>query len=487
MEQVLVAVGYYMNRFAASLRSFQHKMLSSSKLRRSFVAALVVCIFIITLLVLNPRLFHDSPFAKQIIDLGSPPEPPPTLPKPIYKSTPHAPPPIIDNFPLAASANLSTDLPPIPIWNIPPDPHVEEPTPLFIGFTRNWRLLQQTVVSYITAGWPPGDIYVVENTGTMHSIRDNLLTLQHPFYLNYHRLTAVFGINVISTPTLLTFAQLQNFYTYTAMEKGWEHYFWGHMDVVAVSDEEYAEDPYASLYSRAVDALRKTMQPDYGSLATLWFAYDKLALVSTKAFLEVGGWDTTIPFYMTDCDMHERLFMREYKIEDAVAGKIWDVSTSLDDLATLYRRGMKSSKAKRDDARRPVEAKAASAAERNSPLYQDLLRTLDDMQHYKNSNSDGRNTWQARQRGGQGEPFYRDPEGFEQAIQMTMELGRRVFEQKWGRARCDLRDAGMVEEDAWKVVADWENPEVQKKAQKEMRKAERLKEKEAAAHGRQAR
>ena len=441
------------------------------------------------------------PFSKAPLDNESP-QSPQSLPKPIYKPSSHAPQQIVDNFPLAVSAKAASDLPSIPTWNLPPDPHVEEVTPVFIGFTRNWRLLQQTVVSYITAGWPPGDIYVVENTGTLHSNRDKLLTLQNPFYLDYGRLTTVFGINVISTPTLLTFAQLQNFYTYTAVEKGWDYYFWGHMDVVAVSDEEFSEEPYLSLYSRAVDALRKTTKPDYGSLATLWFAYDKLALVRTKAFIEVGGWDTQIPFYMTDCDMHERLFMREYKIEEVAVGKIWDVSTSLDDLATLYRRGSKSSKAKREEAdttveataessveasvkasvEASVEAKAVSAAERNSPLYQDLLRTLDEMQNYKNSNSEGRNTWQARQRGGQGEPFYRDPEGFEQAIGMTMELGRRVFEQKWGRARCDLRDAGMVEGDAWKVVADWEKPDVQRKAEKELRKAEKLKEKEAAAH-----
>jgi hypothetical protein len=450
-------------------------MLSSGKQRRYLFAVLIVCILGTTLLILHPRFYRDSPFSRLIIDPGPPP-------KPIHKPSPHAVPAIIDNFPRAAAAKAPSDLPPIPLWNRPPDPHVEEATPLFIGFTRNWRLLQQTVVSYIAAGWPPGDIYVVENTGTMRSNRENLLTLQNPFYLDYHRLTGIFGINVISTPTLLTFAQLQNFYTYTALEKGWEHYFWGHMDVVAVSDEEYAEEPYLSLYSRAVEALRKTKEPEYGPLATLWFAYDRLALVRTKAFLDVGGWDTMIPFYMTDCDMHERLWMRDFKIEEVSAGKIWDVSTSLDDLETLYRRGMKSSKAKREEAGTAVEAKAAPSAERNSPLYQDLLRRLDEMQISKNSNAEGRNTWQARQRGGQGEPFYRDPEGFEQAIQMTMDLGRKVFEQKWGRAQCNLRDVGMVEGDAWRVVADWESRKVQKKAQKEMQKAKKLKEKEAAAH-----
>ena len=65
-------------------------------------------------------------------------------------------------------------------------------------------------------------------------------------------------------------------------------------------------------------------------------------------------------------------------------------------------------------------------------------------------------------RGGQGEPFYRDPEGFEKGIWMWMNFGRDVFTEKWGRGPCDLREAGLVEGDAWKVVKDWENPDVRK-------------------------
>ena len=406
-----------------------------------------------------------------------PKENPSPPPKPIYKPIPEPRPPIVDNFPRAAFANSSADLPQIPKWTAPPDRHVAENTPLLIGFTRNWRLLQQTVVSYIAGGWPPGDIYVVENTGTMFSNRDGLLTLQNPFYLNHHRLTTILGINVISTPTLLTFAQLQNFYTHTSLDKGWEHYFWSHMDVVAVSDEEYDVEPYQSLYMRAVEVLRESQRPQYGQWAARWFAYDRLSLVRTKAYTDVGGWDTMIPFYMTDCDMHERLFMKGFKLADAKAAKIWDVSTSLDDLELLYRRGTKATKSKKDLSVRSEEG----ASQRNSPIYQDLLRTLDDMQNQKSSNSAGRNTWQARQRGGQGEPFYRDPEGFEKAILMTIEFGRKVFEEKWGRGPCNLREAGLVEGDAWKVVLDWETPEVQQQAQKEQQqfdkdKAEKAKE-----------
>jgi hypothetical protein len=157
----------------------------------------------------------------------------PEPPKYQKKYKPPPPPnsyPIEDNFPLAAAAHSATDLPPISEWNRPPNPHVPESTPLFIGFTRNWRILQQVVVSYITAGWPPSDIYVIENTGVMDSNKRGLLSLQNPFFLNHTRLNML-GVNVLVTPTLLTFAQLQNFYLYTSIENKWGHYFWSHMDV----------------------------------------------------------------------------------------------------------------------------------------------------------------------------------------------------------------------------------------------------------------
>ena len=158
-----------------------------------------------------------------------------------------------------------------------------------------------------------------------------------------------------------------------------------------------------------------------------------------------------IPFYMTDCDMHERLWMRKFRIEGAEAGRVWDVHSSLDNLEQLYKRG--------DDSSKP-EAKTESAADllprepkaqRNSADYGKLVHSLNVLQDLKSSAEGGRNTWQARQRGGQGEPFYRDPEGFEKGILMWMDFGRDVFTEKWGRGPCDLRVAGLEEQDAWYV------------------------------------
>ncbi|MCJ1460372.1 hypothetical protein MMC28_010752 [Mycoblastus sanguinarius] len=473
-------------------------MLSQGKLRRTLCLLLIPFLILTTLLIIHSGLYHKIPTPK--LDALKPtPETGPEKPKPLHKPTPDPPPPIVDNFPLAATAKSPADIPPIPAWNTPPTPHVSEATPLFIGFTRNWRLLQQTVVSYITAGWPPEDIYVIDNTGTMHSNRDGLLTLQNPFYLDHRRLTKILGINVISTPTLFTFAQLQNFYTWTALERNWSHYFWAHMDTVVVSDEESTGNdngqPYQSLYSRAVAALRETLDPNWGPLATRWFAYDRLALVRTAAFVDVGGWDTMIPFYMTDCDMHERLWMRGFKINDAEAGKVWDVASSLEDLEVLYKRGEDSkgpgAKERRNEGDisdlntnpptpPPPPQQAQGSTSLKSPLYHQLLSSLDQMQNAKNDNKGGRNTWQARQRGGQGEPFYRDAEGFERGVLMWMDFGHKVFEEKWGRGLCDIRDAGLVEGDAWRVVGDWENEKVQREWRRE-------REKEAKERGKAAR
>ena len=453
-------------------------MLSPARSKRTIFVLIAIFLTISLLSSSRTGVYDKVPIPKLNGDTEKIDAP---LPKPIYKPAPEKPPEIKDNFPRAANAKTSSDLPKIPDWNRPPKPHVREKTALFIGFTRNWRLLQQVVVSYITAGWPPEDIYVVENTGVMNSNRDGKLTLQNPFFLDHKRLIKILGINVLITPTLLTFAQLQNFYTYTAVQKQWDQYFWAHMDTALVSDEEWETDSYrghkeehqyVSAYLRALEVLRESMDPSYGPtgpLATRWFSYDRLALVRTQAFVDVGGWDTLIPFYMTDCDMHERLWMNNMSIEGAEAGKVWDLDTALDDLEILYHRG-------------PLGESTKDKPSKNSPKYQEILHKLDEMQNAKGSREGGRNTWQASQKGGQGEPFYRDSEGFEKGIQMTMEFGRNVFEEKWGRGRCNLRDVGMVDSDAWRVVKDWEKPEVQKQARKDVErqaKEEAQREKEA--------
>jgi hypothetical protein len=484
---------------------------------------------------------------------------PPVYTGPKYKST-NAPKatPIVDNFPLAANARSVADLPPIPKWNKPPVPHFAERTPLFIGFTRNWRLLQQVVVSYITAGWPPADIYVVENTGVLDANKLGQLSLQNPFFLNHTRLEML-GVNVLITPTLFTFAQLQNFYHYTSTVEKYPFFFWSHMDVVAIPfewtyqeqhpeidvskpDMEYKD--FNSIYFQCITALHEVLNAKDEKTgeplrwAMRFFSYDRLALVNVTAFREIGGWDTQIPFYMTDCDMHARLEMANFNIEERPSGLVYDVASSLDDLIVLYRKrsgpnGAKIPAAKFIDPNViEAELKAIADAEEelkksgwgldddffphspketpsnrryifqhneevqeqkaeskrdpaplqgydpyasvkalenaataitpsgvweddtlDSDLFKALTSTLDHMQGSKSSGN--RNNWQARQTGGQGDPFYRDSRGFEHAIQMTIEHGRHIFREKWGHRDCDIVAMGLKPEDAWKVEHDW--------------------------------
>jgi len=92
----------------------------------------------------------------------------------------------------------------------------------------------------------------------------------------------------------------------------------------------------------------------------------------------------------------------------------------------------------------------------HSESFTQLEHTLDNMLRSKGDSARGRNTWQARQMGGQGDPFYRDSAGFDVGIGMTIEHGRAVFREKWGHRDCDIRAIGLRPEDAWRLEHDWD-------------------------------
>ena len=398
-------------------------------------------------------------------------------------------------------------------------------------------------MSYITAGWPPEDIYVVENTGTFDANRKGLLSPSNPFYLDYHRLTKIIGVNILTTPSLQTFAQLQNMYLSEALNNNLTHYFWGHMDVVVQTHEDVT--PYKSLYEIAVDTVRESFEPDFGKdpetgekpdWAIRFFAYDWLALVRAESYAKVGGWDTMISYYGTDCDMHNRLLMNGFINPIADAGQVFDVARSLDDLEVLYRRRKKGASATVEETKpnsdsdsEPQPGAGSKKTERDLPIgddieatkkaeekikragaeagdgkdegpahftgpgskagfthpsspststsdqpsganaeyldsteedtlgsttWKELQDTLEALAEEKRTDS-YRNGWQLKQRGGQGEPYYYDADGWEQALQMTIDTGMRVLEEKWGHRGCELRDAGLSEGDQWKVLHDW--------------------------------
>ncbi|RYO93272.1 hypothetical protein DL766_001392 [Monosporascus sp. MC13-8B] len=402
-----------------------------------------------------------------------PARPPPPKKKKVYKPVTEPYPLLEDHFPRLTH---SREPPPVKENNWPPWPHVPEKTPLLIGFTRNWPLLLQCVSSYIAAGWPSSDIFVVENTGTFSANRQRELSLQNPFFLNMTALELL-GVNVISTPTLFTFAQLQNFYLHEAVQRGWEHFFWSHQDVIVFSDEDVKKkdrdhdwdtDPYATIYERAVGLLRYLNGPDMPPWSTHFFAYDHLTLVKRDAFLKVGAWDTQIPFYATDCDMYLRLHWAGYWQPQSEAGLIFDVNTVLDDIGALFQLPGSHASFRGDpvfeDENRPGqeaemqrELDMRGWVDKHGETWVHLVDIAGRMQEVKYRQQGlERNTWQTRQEGGFGEPFYRHPRGFEQAQQIMIDAGRRVFAEKWGHRGCDLIDMGIEGGDAWKLERDWD-------------------------------
>ncbi|KAK6844122.1 hypothetical protein PG995_014232 [Apiospora arundinis] len=320
------------------------------------------------------------------------PPPPPPEPPLKYKPAPtYTAPPIKDPFPLLSTMSKP---PPIPVYNLPKKDAwkayagLDVAPPLLIGFTRNWPMLLQTVVSYLTAGWPADQLYVVENTGAHQANARGRLSLQNPRFLNHTQLTQVLGVHVIQTPVLLSFAQLQNFYLALSYEYKWPYYFWSHMDVVALSHEAgvpgltapAGEPGYKSLYTLCLETLQQTLgvhsndpndssssSSDEGNVtstksssswfggkkkgqqhsktptpppprwATRFFAYDHLTLQNPRALEAIGGWDTFIPYYMTDCDAYSRFAMDGWSAETANAGIITDTASVFDDLRALYR------------------------------------------------------------------------------------------------------------------------------------------------------
>jgi hypothetical protein len=62
-----------------------------------------------------------------------------------------------------------------------------------------------------------------------------------------------------------------------------------------------------------------------------------------------------------------------------------------------------------------------------------------------------RNSWQMQQHGGEGQPFYRDMAGFEEALKVAIIAAKAVYRKKWETGRCGLRGTGLKLDDAWMV------------------------------------
>ncbi|KAI1330757.1 hypothetical protein F5Y16DRAFT_342024 [Xylariaceae sp. FL0255] len=393
-----------------------------------------------------------------------------------YKQAPTRATPIDDHFNWLTH---NSQAPPVPNNNQPPSPHVEEATPLIIGFTRNWPMLLQCVSSYLAAGWPASDIYVIENTGVFSANQHGELSLQNPFFLNHTALHQL-GVNVLVTPALLNFAQLQNYYLHTALQRGWRYFFWSHQDVIVFSDEDvrkkdrdhdWDHDPFATIYERSIGLMRYLNGPDMPPWATHFFSYDHFTLVNRDAYLSVGAWDTHIPFHAADCDMYLRLHWAGFWQPQSESGLVFDVATAMTDIGALYRLPGSHAAFEGDpvfatgsDRTRPHRAAELKReedmydwVEKEGESFTHLVEVAERMQEVKWAYQGAfANKWQSRQDGGEGDPFYRDPEGFGHGFDTIQDAGMRVFADKWGHRGCDLLEIGIEGKDAWRLERDWD-------------------------------
>ncbi|KAK7706115.1 hypothetical protein SLS57_009767 [Botryosphaeria dothidea] len=371
-------------------------------------------------------------------------------------------------------------------YNYPPE---ERPrTPLLLPFTRNNDMLRQAVLGWIAAGWPREDIIIIDNTGTMNANDEGLLSHDNPFFIDYPLYRSRYGVSILQAPTLLNFAQLQNFFLRLALAEKWPYFFWSHMDVGVLSDE--AAQPYKSFYARVLDVLDETtaqhpnpnitwarpaseMRNTTGDWAIKFFEFDNLSLINVAAWRRIGAWDVFVPYYNTDCDAYARILLHGYTKDEVSAGHIFDVADQAGDtpesLEALFfpaaQLHLNATQAAAQLARYRVELAARlnpnMTAEHlfsdrprllddpdnrpNSPRFQSLLALFRNLQARKQGGE--RNSWQDRQKGGKGEPWTYDPRGFQRAWWETAGYGRDLYTKKWGTLDCGLPGKGL--EDAW--------------------------------------
>jgi hypothetical protein len=343
-------------------------------------------------------------------------------------------------------------------------------------------MLRQAVLSYIAAGWPRNDIVIVDNTGVMDSNYRHALAPDNPFFLDYDMFRRRYGVSILQTPTLLNFAQLQNFFLRAAVARQWPFFFWSHMDIAILGGEDIA--PYKSFYHRVIDVLDSVGLDQYSTMpptpeqedgkedqsstrhtlvemrtnrhqdlkwAIKFFEFDNLALINVDAWKHIGPWDVFIPYYNTDCDAYARVLLSGYTKDEVQAGYIFDVANVVEDPEIRFFPAENELDRKKWGL--APEGPERAGGEVNSTRFQWLKFELEEMMDIKNTNEMGRNTWQGahlnRKPLKHVEPWAHDPKAFQAAWWAAADFGRAMYVKKWGTLQCDLEDSNKTLDDAW--------------------------------------
>jgi len=93
---------------------------------------------------------------------------------------------------------------------------------------------------------------------------------------------------------------------------------------------------YRTIYENCLAELQDTLERGE-RWGMRWYQYDHLTLVNLEAFEAVGGYDSLIPYYNSDCDLNGKLTMDGWSTKFRRVGIINDVSSVMTDLGAFYR------------------------------------------------------------------------------------------------------------------------------------------------------
>jgi hypothetical protein len=99
-------------------------------------------------------------------------------------------------------------------------------------------------------------------------------------------------------------------------------------------EPKVAATRYSSCPQSALKQHTKSLRAEYHrslkrSFGYKFLPYDHFTLVNRGGYEDVGGWDTYVPYYMTDCDMHSRLSMHNWTLDGRKVGVISNVKAVL--------------------------------------------------------------------------------------------------------------------------------------------------------------
>ncbi|KAJ9609558.1 hypothetical protein H2200_005885 [Cladophialophora chaetospira] len=305
-------------------------------------------------------------------------------------------------------------------------------TPLLIPFESNTRLLQQTLLSYIAEGWPPGQIIVIDNSGaSFNNLRGWNSPTEHTF-LDCTLLRREYGVNVRQLGWYRrNVPELENLMLSMAKNAGRQKYYTSAQHVIVrnspgnlldlSTNNATFREGWKSFHAGVLKEANQTKSRHIWERGTFTF-FDKnhlVKLVNVDDCSKIGAWDTRIEYDLAECDYLTRTRQAGYPISYAQdAGVVYDVDKC------LYVSGSDS-----------LEDALISRRQSEAATYHAIEKIQADKHRVEGQEGKWAVTWQGRQYDGEGRLSH--SENYGHLYAQLRRVGRWWYEHKWRTDRCD--------------------------------------------------